>query len=393
MKNSSENWVIVGGGIHGVHLAVRLIGEAKVDPARLRIVDPGPGLLHAWHRCSANTGMSFLRSPAVHHLDLDPWSLRQFAKTRSGSKLLFKRPYDRPSVELFADHCNHVIDRFGLRELQVRDSASRIEIQCDRARVHLRDSNPLEAHRIILAMGASNRPVWPTWASALRRGGALVHHVFEAGLRLDPKAWPNRVAVIGGGITACQVALRFAATGRTVHLVSRHALRKHQFDSDPGWLGPKHMWRYSRIRDPKMRRRAIDTARLSGSAPPDVLRRLNLAIARGDIVQHQGQCTARLAEDGLCVTVGTSRVHVDGVLLATGFASRRPGGTLVDELVQSHALPCADCGYPIVDSNLRWHPRVYVTGPLAELEIGPISRNIAGARRAADRIVRLRGTA
>jgi hypothetical protein len=41
----------------------------------------------------------------------------------------------------------------------------------------------------------------------------------------------------------------------------------------------------------------------------------------------------------------------------------------------------------IVDPNLRWHPRVFVSGPLAELELGPVSRNIAGARRAGDRIV------
>ena len=53
----------------------------------------------------------------------------------------------------------------------------------------------------------------------------------------------------------------------------------------------------------------------------------------------------------------------------------------------SASLPCARCGYPIVDPSLRWHPGVYVSGPLAELELGPVARNIAGARRAGDRIV------
>jgi len=51
------------------------------------------------------------------------------------------------------------------------------------------------------------------------------------------------------------------------------------------------------------------------------------------------------------------------------------------------SLPCASCGYPIVDTALRWHPHVHVSGPLAELELGPASRNIAGARMAADRLV------
>ena len=72
---------------------------------------------------------------------------------------------------------------------------------------------------------------------------------------------------------------------------------------------------------------------------------------------------------------------------ATGYESLRPGGSMIDELVATESLPCACCGDPIVDSNLCWHPRIYVTGPLAELELGPVSRNIAGARRAGDRII------
>ena len=43
----------------------------------------------------------------------------------------------------------------------------------------------------------------------------------------------------------------------------------------------------------------------------------------------------------------------------------------------------------LVDKNLRWgrNGRIFVSGALAELEIGPSSRNIAGARLAAERIV------
>ena len=88
----------------------------------------------------------------------------------------------------------------------------------------------------------------------------------------------------------------------------------------------------------------------------------------------------------LTLTSGAS-IEVDRVLLATGFSPQRPGGSMVDGLVESASLPCAECGYPVVDAGLRWHSNVYVTGPLAELELGPVSRNIAGARRAADRLV------
>ena len=92
--------------------------------------------------------------------------------------------------------------------------------------------------------------------------------------------------------------------------------------------------------------------------------------------------------DDLRVSLASGEsVRVHRVFLATGFESKRPGGTFVDELIQSAHLPCAGCGYPLVDESLRWHPRVYVSGPLAELELGPSSRNIAGARRAGDRLV------
>ena len=61
--------------------------------------------------------------------------------------------------------------------------------------------------------------------------------------------------------------------------------------------------------------------------------------------------------------------------------------TTFQGLVRDHALPCAVCGYPLVDRHLRWHPRLHVSGPLAELELGPVARNIVGARRAAERIL------
>ena len=35
------DWLIIGGGIHGMHIAARLLGESGVAPERLRIVDPG----------------------------------------------------------------------------------------------------------------------------------------------------------------------------------------------------------------------------------------------------------------------------------------------------------------------------------------------------------------
>ena len=40
--------LIVGGGIHGVHLAVRWIAEGKLPPERLASVDPAPQVNAGW---------------------------------------------------------------------------------------------------------------------------------------------------------------------------------------------------------------------------------------------------------------------------------------------------------------------------------------------------------
>ena len=146
---------------------------------------------------------------------------------------------------------------------------------------------------------------------------------------------------------------------------------------------------FSRERDVDRRRALITEARHKGSVPPDVRRALRGAIAREQLLWHESEVEGLAARrDGLELRLTTeAALKAERVLLATGFALHRPGGSMVDELVASASLPCASCGYPIVDSALRWHPRVHVSGPLAELELGPASRNIAGARRAGDRLV------
>ena len=94
------------------------------------------------------------------------------------------------------------------------------------------------------------------------------------------------------------------------------------------------------------------------------------------------------SECSKCIKLSSgTEIRVEKVLLATGFGKRPPGGALFEELVTASGLAVSDfCGYPVVDSHLKWHPRIHVSGALAELELGPSARNIAGARLAAERI-------
>ena len=43
----SDSWLVIGGGIHGVHIAVCLIADAGCSPEDIRILDPADELLAA----------------------------------------------------------------------------------------------------------------------------------------------------------------------------------------------------------------------------------------------------------------------------------------------------------------------------------------------------------
>ena len=386
MESAELEWVIVGGGIHGVHIAASLIGSAGVEREKIRIIDPGERLLSRWRTCTATTGMTHLRSPSVHHLDLHPWSLKRFAgKSKRRKRGLFIKPFDRPALDLFNKHSDGVIDAYRLPDIHVKDRVIASSVDCDGIVVELSGGTEMKAKNLVLAIGGGEQPQWPAWA---RAGKGRVHHVFEADFDDWPSV-PEIVAVVGGGISAGQVALRLVDEGHHVHLISRHPLREHQFDSDPGWLGPKKMKFFARERDLKRRRALITKARHRGSVPPDVLWDVRRAIDTDQLQWHEAAIEGLEVADAGCQLQLSNEtvVEVERVLLATGFGTARPGGAMIDGLIETASLPCASCGFPVVDGALRWHPRVYVSGPLAELELGPTARNIAGARRAGERLV------
>ena len=77
------------------------------------------------------------------------------------------------------------------------------------------------------------------------------------------------------------------------------------------------------------------------------------------------------------------------MLFATGFSGKVPLEALLPDLIQNLKLPTGPAGYPVVNPYLAWAPGLFVAGALAELEIGPVARNIRGARRGGERLHRL----
>lgn len=390
------DWLIVGGGIHGTYLSHVLLHRAGVSRDRLRVVDPHEEPLSCWDRFTRNTGMQYLRSPAVHHLDFHPQGLARFAKKGLGRKVArFVPPYQRPGLALFRAHTASLIEEHGLREVRLACRATGLGCRSVGLRVETSQGS-LEAKNVVLALGLSEQPCVPAWAKEAMTAGARIDHLFDGSFRTEYVAPTERVVVVGGGITSAQVALALTRQGGRVTLVTRHALRKHRFDSDPGWLGPRNMMGFARTSDLSARRRLIREARNRGSVPPEIyvdlkraLETRTLARVEDDILRVVARETGDLGVE----LAGGETVIADRVLLATGFEAHRPGGRWLDEAIHALGLSCAECGYPVVDQGLRWLAKaatpypLFVSGPLAELELGPSARNIIGARNAGERLV------
>jgi cation diffusion facilitator CzcD-associated flavoprotein CzcO len=380
------DWLIIGGGIHGVHLAHALIHGQGVSPDAVRILDPHEHLLAAWSRRTANTGMRYLRSPGVHHIGLEPDALERFAYERAFDPAeLWTEPYNRPSCTLFQSHCQHVIDAHQLDRLHIRGQALALDCLREGWRVETA-SDRITAQRVLLATGRQQLRI-PVWAEPLVTPNAPIQHVLDSAFDRQSIAPGSEVVVVGGGISAGQIALSLMPD-HVVTLVTRQPLRQHDFDSSPCWLGPACLDAFGQA-DYSRRRWMIGEARKPGTLARDVFGDIHTAIDAGQMRHHQGEviAAALTSTHRISLTLMDGAAHrADHVVLATGLQPVPPGQTWLADAITRYRLPVANCGYPILDGTLRWAEGLYASGPLAELELGPASANIAGARAAAKRL-------
>ena len=168
------DWLIIGGGIHGALVARVLVEEAGVPLDRLRVVDPHAEPLARFRQCAAATGLDYLRSSVVHHLDGDPMSLRRFAERR-GRRGELHGIYQRPSIGLRCPRGvpNEAAAAFTGRPPRaapslgtLRDVLARLGRQCtpaDRARSdgsRVRQSAP--AQPVVLGPGSAEQEQHPS---------------------------------------------------------------------------------------------------------------------------------------------------------------------------------------------------------------------------------------
>ena len=376
---------VVGAGPQGLAAALHLVDR---DPGLLHdlvVVDAAGGWLRAWHDRFARLDIAHLRSPGVHHPGCDAYELGDWCR-RQGLASPVPSPYELPSTAAFRGFCDHLVARAGLGEHVVPTRVRRIEPGRRVTRLALADGTTVVAAHVVLATD----PAWrclPAWVADLPPVpvDALAHadDVDLRGLDLDGQ----HVAIVGGGLTAGHLAAGAAERGATVTLIARRPVRERMFDTDPGWLGPKHLDAFRRLADPAQRLDAALAARGGGSMPRWMIRRLGALDAALRVLAPMRVCAAERCGDRIRLVLGDeSRVDVDRLWLATGTRPDVAADRLTATLQDTHPTRLA-AGWPVLGDDLRWPgTNVHVLGRLAMLALGPAAGNLWGARVGATRV-------
>lgn len=371
------SWTIIGGGIHAVTIAIKL-RAAGLPADKLTIIDPHDSLCEQFDDFSCRIGMPFLRSPHVHHVHPDPFHLKQFAKTNQYTGATYGK-YQRPQRDMFMDHTHKMLHEFDLNQRHIKDFAVNVDKEDGQWKVEMQNHDPVFSDKLVLAIGSNNIPHIPEMYQA----HADVHHIFE-----DTEIpYETSSHVVGSGITAAHLTLKLIEESQSskVHLWMNKSIEVYDFDADPGWLGPKNMTRYREIDSSKERLKVIAQERHKGSMPKELYLRLKKHKQEGNLEIHVNEIQA--IRNHKIITENTEYQY-DHILLATGFKNNIMQMPVIKNFVDNVNAPLTETKHPSLTENLEWVPGVYVSGALADIELGPFARSFAGGRESASRIAK-----
>jgi cation diffusion facilitator CzcD-associated flavoprotein CzcO len=382
---------IIGAGPHALTLVAHLLQKSQKMQGRFLVFDKSGRWMSQWFHAFAALEIPHLRSPAVHHPDPNPYALRSFAESRPTE---LHPPYDLPGTQLFQDFCLHLINQWQLNQCIVPAQVTHLEPLTHRRRTRFRlwldNGHSVIARRVVLATGGGV-PSLPDWVSHISTPypQERLCHSHDVNLRSLQLAG-ERVLIVGGGLTSGHLAVGAIARGARVILMARRDFQEKLFDADPGWLGPKYLKGFWAEADWHNRWQMIQQARNGGSLTPAMMTQLRRAYHSGTISLHERcQIVEAIWKDNYWqVRCHDGTEHqCDRIWMATGTKLDVTANSMLSEVLDGFPTAIVN-GLPVLDTYLRW-PRceLFVMGGLAALQIGPVARNLYGARMASDRIV------
>ena len=388
---------IIGGGIHGISIAIRLLRDMPTAAKQLAVVDRHPYPLIQWQQKTERQGMRFLRSPAVHHITPDALGIVEHAEHHDRTDELAP-PYSQPSTRLFWDFCNDALAELMTHGVYYQFDVAKLRWDKGAGKFPFRlistNNEGFRSRCVILAIGADDCAyVPPEFVQWQRRYPDRVLHASQWTVNSeDRQDSKDKIVIVGGGLTAGTLARSLSEHGYSVVLIARKQLKTEQFDFPPVWLGPKALAEFASEIHFRRRYEIIQQNRGEGSITPDIM---EVLLNNSNIDIYPETCISNIFAAGECPSTQRLRVEttrgvitdVSRVILATGyrFDLRRYG--FLKELITRYPVPLV-CGLPQLDTDLQLHPieNLFGTGTIAQLQIGPASGNIAGANLAYERL-------
>ncbi|MEM7341592.1 MAG: hypothetical protein AAF467_23290 [Actinomycetota bacterium] len=377
--------LVVGAGPQALTVAARWLCGRPALVASLMVVDPAGSWMAGWDAAFDRQRIDVLRSPGVHHPDPDSMAFiktrdrwgRSSADTASCSVETAVGPLQRPTTTAFRAFCDDLLRRTSLSDRVIPAAVVEIE-PASGDHPDLQWSARLSTGQIVRARQVvwAGNPCLRRVPDGIELGDRIIHGSDVDVRVVDPG---QRIAVIGGGQTAGQLALEAARRGAVVTLLRRGAAEVADLDVDAGWLMDDHLTPFRAIGDPEERRREVERAR-RGSMTSDLRDALRAAAVTQ--LNDAGAVAAWSSEHGPTVGLAGVECHVDHVWCATGTVPDLRADPALAQLAAGGAPHVA--GWPILTDDLEWLDGFHVVGALAALTIGPAAGNLGGARAAAD---------
>lgn len=392
---SNFEYVVIGGGIHGTHIANKVVNDLGLDASELAVFDP-EGYGEVFDQRTSDSGTEYLRSPEVHHVAENPFNLKAYAEGRNRDEELVSNGSNplRPSTELFMDHLDYVVKSNNLEESLIEDYVT--DLRQDDTLIVETEEDTYAAENAVLAIG-NGRLNYPDFAQELPES-APVSHVFDSGFRSeDAQRYDGETVVVGGSITAGQLSgLLSRKCEGGVTMMSRSPIELELVEAEPEWINWSHIEDELHDLETEERHQRIQEESYDGTMPEYVWNDLKDCLDEGNLrIWHDE--VSELEYDGktLDLETGKGREIEDAqVVLATGFESIYEHPFVGEAAENLNLARTENIEMPVLnDENLRWKKedgrdsRLQVSGKLAEGTVGPFAGNIAGARRAAERIV------
>ena len=416
------------------------------------VVDVHQTWFHTWKKNFGMLDIEYLRSPTMAHPNMfDKNALLAYAVANDRiDELLESGCFDcttllplgqtqvglwkLPSSKLFIDFCEDLVKTLqhdyiqgkitNLTRIKKEDGNDGVrtafQLEIDNGRLLL------SSKAVILATGPIGRPSIPLclkpligWNEEVKKRVFMWNELDE--VNYDPSV-PNRTyMVVGGGLTAVQVALKLLNQQRrgsnndiTVYLCSRRPLMEKHFDIGLEWFDQRTTnkcmcdFYHQSI---SHRLQMLKEARDGGSVPPIYMRQLEQyeteeaaskltriigILDHATYIDDGKQLRVTINQNNKC-TSSVTTLDVDQVVVACGIQPDCTSNPLIRSILDQWPIPTYG-GLPCITEDCKWKNEdedvtddgdddnkdfpLYVVGSLGALNIGPDAGNIMGIRRA-----------